>query len=140
MIKIIETKDFDLLKKLDQECFASDYPYSFSSKEKWYILYKNNYPVAFGGFKIIKNKCYLLRAGVLYDYRGRGYHTKLIRRRVKEASKLKLKEVISYTSIDNYASFNNLIREGFNLYRWRRELGGKKRREMIFLWFKLKIN
>lgn len=139
ILRPAKSTDVELLQELDAQCFPTDYSYSFSVKEFWWIAYDKNVPVGFAGFKFYKKRCSFLRAGVLPEYRGKGIHKKFILTRILAAQKMGAEEIVTYTSLSNYRSFNNLVRLGFNLYRWKKELGGKKRKEYIFLWFKLKL-
>ncbi len=59
---------------------------------------------------------YLRRTGVLKPFRGKGLQRALIDCRDREAKRLGLKEVVTYTARDNYPSANNLIRCGYELY------------------------
>ena len=79
---------------------------------------------------------YLIRAGVLPTYRGKGIQKKLIRVRERKARSLGWKWLISDT-YNNPASTNNLIACGFKMYLptkfyagegtiyWRKKLGEK---------------
>lgn len=134
-------KNRDILQALDRICFDSDYPYNFtkSQLEYWWIAYDGKKPIGFAGFRIKDKTAIFQRAGVLESYRNNGIHKKFINLRIKYARLLNLTEIITYTSVDNKNSFNNLVRRGFNLYKWKEEAGGQAEKITIFLWFKLEI-
>ncbi len=68
---------------------------------------------------------YLRRTGVLRQYRGQGVQRALIACRDREAKRLGIKENVTYTAKDNFASANNLIRCGYELYTPQCEYGLK---------------
>lgn len=60
--------------------------------------------------------CYLSSTVVLPEFRGKRLQRRHIKARLAEAKKQGCKQVVTYTHLKNYASANNLIKEGFLLY------------------------
>lgn len=103
----------DLIWELDRECFPGDSPY-WNDSALWWVVY-DPHPVAFAGLLPMDDFGFLCRAGVLPSHRGQGLQRELIKRRLKEARRLGLKMVITYTMF-NPASANSLIACGFRMY------------------------
>jgi GNAT superfamily N-acetyltransferase len=102
---------------MDRLCLPSDAPCCLHDA-KWWVAKVEGVTAAYGGAKVLlgENVAYLCRAGVLSQFRGQGLQLALIRRRVRWARGLGLREVITDTSLDNVASSNNLMKAGFRLY------------------------
>lgn len=124
-----------LVQQLDREIFPEDEAISpFDLEEStWFVLSKETLLcvyaacdkrtavqryVGFGGVRKLtyENSAILTRAGVAEDVRGRGLHRVLIQARIDWAKSRQLDSIITYTSVDNHASSNNLIDLGFKLY------------------------
>ncbi len=94
----------------------------------WWIAYSDGQPVAFASlYKYPDNPttAFLSLCGVLPSHRGLGLQRRLVQARVAKAKKLGIKRIISYTSIDNAPSANNLFSCGFRIYVPRWEWGVK---------------
>ena len=87
----------------------------FKSNRDWWVVISGNRIVAYCGCLYSDGVCIFVRAWVHADYRGRGLQRKMIRQRIK-AARRDCTTAITYTTADNYASANNLIKEGFLLY------------------------
>lgn len=111
----------DDIAYLDKLCFApNDAKIDFETPTAWWMVYDKDQPVAYGGVRRSAQWLdwgYLCRAGVDPKYRGHGLQRKLIRLRVKFARQRGWDGLITDTSCDNIRSSNNLIAEGFKLFR-----------------------
>jgi GNAT superfamily N-acetyltransferase len=132
-----QCKDTLLLKELHQACFPYDAHPNYT-EGYWYIVGDERQPLAFAGLQHSvrwQDTGYLVRAGVLPEYRGCGIQQLLIRVRERKARALGLKWCITST-YKNTPSANNLIRCGYLLYDptipwgakgtlyWKRDLHG----------------
>ena len=121
--KVSGIKEEDTLRELQDQCFGPKLYYP-TSKGLWWIVYnENNKPVGFAGLKILQYKeSYLCRAGILKEARGNNLQVRLIKIREKAAKRLDCNLIVTDTSKENFASANNLIKAGFQLYdpvyRW----------------------
>ncbi len=109
-----------IIGSLDKEIFPCDRRVAMKSLDVAYWLARvDNTPAGFSAAKFLPetNLVYLLRAGVLPTFRGRGIHDKLIDVRLRWARRLGATSVITYTLTDNVSSSNNLFDHGFRLYR-----------------------
>lgn len=105
---------------LDRLCFAPTDAKVEIEPGAWWLTYDGERPVAYAGVRRSAQWLdwgYLMRAGVDPEYRGRGLQRKLIRTRVKFARARGWHGLITDTSYDNIRSSNNLIAEGFKLFR-----------------------
>lgn len=117
-ITIRKVKKINLVALLDAQVFdyEQDSPVALEGVH-WWVAFDKETPVAYAGVKITSERvAFLCRAGVLPSHRGKGLQAKLIRVRVAWAKRQGVKQVITYTVLDNPASSNNLIRCGFRLY------------------------
>lgn len=115
------------LNALDAQIFTDCSPYPKDDCYWWIVSNGKQDPVAFAGLKPLnglnKGMGFLCRAGVLPTARGNGLQRRLIKVRVSMARRIALKEVITYTSRENYRSAANLLRSGFRFYRPSQEWG-----------------
>lgn len=122
-----KSTDLNLIKALHVICFPYD---EFEEKPNtiWWVGFHDEQPVCFAGLTVYNNgrdQCgYLIRGGVQPSYRGQNLQMRLIKTREKEAKKLGLKELVTYTVLDNLPSSNNLIKCGFRLYSPSEQWGG----------------
>ena len=92
----------------------------------WWIMYDGPKPIGFAGvYKSAQwaGTGYLCRAGVLYEYRGKGLQKRLIRVREKKARQLGFSHLVTDT-YENPPSANNLIKCGYKTYLPRTPWGG----------------
>lgn len=118
------SKDYDLISELDHQIFNPSEDDLLShyilKRSTWWIAKLNNKAVGFCGVRILPSEpygAYLVRAGVLKRYRGRGVHRRLLQVRVNWARRNKIEELVTYTVPSNHPSMNNLIRAGFTTYK-----------------------
>ena len=89
----------------------------FRNNRTWFVMLEDFKIIAYCGMVNLNNiDCYFNRAWVGSKHRGMGIHKLLIKKRITEARRKKLKCVVTFTLIDNCASSNNLFRMGFKLY------------------------
>lgn len=93
------------------------------NREWWVMLDEMSRIVAYCGSIYSKGICIFNRAWVKKEYRGQGIHLKMIKIRLKSASSFN-KIAITYTTLDNFPSANNLISCGFRLYLPEYSYGG----------------
>ncbi len=107
------------LDQLDRKCFPQDEPWDAKERAYWWLARWDGVEAGFAGILEVDGgqTGFLCRAGVLPEFRGNGIQRRLIQERVRFARSHGYKQVITYTSIDNTASSNNLIACGFVLYQ-----------------------
>ena len=128
-VKIFRTFDFFTIVKLNDVIFPSD-PLHYHQYGHYWLVKDGKENIGFCAMHFLVNTgehdtVFLSRSGVYSRYRKNGIGKRLIRTRLKEAKKLGAKFAISYT-IDNVASSNNLISQGFRLYNPHYQYGGDK--------------
>jgi len=109
-------KNLMILREMDDTCFPEDSyaPLGLRKYSWWFVYDENNKAVAYAVGCSKKDKSYFLaRAGVLPEQRGQNIQQILINERVNMAKSLGLKNVITYTSINNPPSIKNLKKCGF---------------------------
>lgn len=107
-----------ILKQLHSEFFRLDELIEFDSGS-WWIAYDGTKPIGFCGVNASsswRKTGYMCRAGVKWDYRGLGLHRRLIQVRVRYAKKQAWTHLVTDTT-DNCSSANNLIANGFRMYK-----------------------
>lgn len=115
----------DTIKELDALCGLAAYSkIEPSEKGDWWLVYKNDEPVAYAGMTqstFAHDYGYLKRAGVLPNHRGKGLQRRLIKVRERKAKQYNWRALITDTTA-NPASSNSLIRCGYFLfepeYKW----------------------
>jgi RimJ/RimL family protein N-acetyltransferase len=112
--KILNEQAYNQLKELDAKVFYGCNN-EFKKNRDWWVVLDNGNIIAYCGCLYSYSICIFVRAWVHYDYRGKGLHGKMIKSRINAAKK-NCKSVITYTTHDNSASANNLIKNGFKLY------------------------
>lgn len=118
----------DVLHRIDSVCFPCDYKADYD-RGQWWLVWDGPTPVAFAGAYIHApdKYCYLYRVGVLSTHRGHGLQRRLIRVREQWGREQgDIKGFYTYTTSDNLASANNLIRSGYRLFIPSRRWGGKR--------------
>ena len=119
-------KYLNILNELDDKIFPDDDRAKKQGSYWWIAFNKNKEPIGFGGLRIFFGKiATFTRAGVLKEYRGKGIHKRLIRVREKMARKLGIQKIVTYVAKFNLDSANNLIKDGFQLYKPSYEYGLK---------------
>lgn len=110
----------NIIAPMDREIFPIDRKVPIKSLDVAYWLVRvDGVPAGFAAAKYLPTHqmVYLMRAGVLPDFRGRGIHDRLISVRLRWARRLGAEAVITYTLVENVNSSNNLFDKGFRLYR-----------------------
>ena len=120
------TSKLKYVKYLDKKIFYQDQPYEDYENAYWFLVYINKKPIAFAGISIHGDIGYLARCGVSKKYRGKRIQEYLIDARLKIAKLCKIKHVRTYTSLDNYASINSLLKFGFRIVEPTQELSNGK--------------
>jgi GNAT superfamily N-acetyltransferase len=129
--KTLDARLYELVQIMDKNIFFGCANEFKINREWWVILNDSNKVIAYCGSIYSEGICIYIRAWVRKDNRGKGLQKKLINIRYKAALK-NSHTVITYTTIDNYPSANNLISQGFKLYFPEYAYGGK---EMLY-WIK----
>lgn len=131
MIQIRKTTNLLLLRRLDLKLFGKDVDKLELKDHVYWLAICDDKIAGYAGIQLDKeidgtSFGYLCRAGVLKPFRGRGIQRLLIQARDEEARKRGYVMNITYTADWNTASANNLIREGYTLYRpeWRYGIRG----------------
>jgi len=105
------------LSVLHKKCLPYDKTFDFS-QGYWWLATQDGVDCGFAGliYSPWWSDCgYLIRCGVLPDYRGQGLQKKFIRVRIRQAKALRLRWLITST-FDNPASANSLISCGFKMF------------------------
>jgi GNAT superfamily N-acetyltransferase len=114
-MRILRRDDYEIIRDIDAECFPDDARHDGKGDINWLVM-SGRMPVGFASLRINTDRQmgFLCRAGVLPNYRRRGIHAKLIKKRVAYAKRIGLCYVATYTL--DFIAANNLIRCGFLLY------------------------
>ena len=119
MSRVRITRDRDLISRLDEATFPGE-PLGERSLRlsTWWIATIEGEPVGHAGCRVVDDgvSVYLNRAGVLSAARGHGIQRALIQARLRWGRRRGIKYFVTYTSLDNPRSANNLIQCGFRLY------------------------
>jgi GNAT superfamily N-acetyltransferase len=105
------------LSVLQKKCLPYDNAYD-TTNGTWWIATKDGMDIGFAGLICSPwwSDCgYLVRCGVVADYRGLGLQKKFIRVRIRQAKTLKMNWIVTST-YDNPASANSLISCGFKMF------------------------
>jgi GNAT superfamily N-acetyltransferase len=105
------------LLELQNKCLPYDKAYD-TTNGTWWIATKDGLDIGFAGLICSpwwSDCAYLIRCGVLPDYRGHGLQKKFIRVRIRQAKTLKMNWIVTST-YDNPASANSLISCGFKMF------------------------
>ena len=95
----------------------------FQFNREWWIMLDEGEIVAYCGSIYSKGICIFNRAWVKKSHRGQGIQRRMIKTRLKAASTF-CHIAITYTTLDNFPSANNLINCGFRLYLPEYSYGG----------------
>lgn len=106
---------------IDRELFPDDTPHDFGPDRVW-VAVDAGAVVGFACARVLmaRRVVYLSRVGVRAAYQRRGLAHALLRARMRWARDMAARghvdRVITYTSAENVASMNNLIKGGFRMY------------------------
>lgn len=119
----------DSIRRLDRRCFPADDPVVLTGAW-WWVAYDGATPVGYAGLKPEGGDRYsLVRVGVLAAYRGCGLGRRLLKVRMALARRLSKHGVLkTYVWANNPESANNLIRQGFRVYR-----NSRRTRDFVYL-------
>jgi hypothetical protein len=95
----------------------------FQFNREWWVMLDEGEIVAYCGSIYSKGICIFNRAWVKKSHRGQGIQRRMIKTRLKAASTF-CHIAITYTTLDNFPSANNLIDCGFRLYLPEYSYGG----------------
>ena len=95
----------------------------FQFNREWWVMLDEGEIVAYCGSIYSKGICIFNRAWVKKSHRGQGIQRRMIKARLKAASTF-CHIAITYTTLDNFPSANNLINCGFRLYLPEYSYGG----------------
>jgi GNAT superfamily N-acetyltransferase len=120
MITIRKTKDiFAIDKSLTRhlwDFWGVPKPDWTTSKSYWWYGYDKYGWMAYAALRVHdEESMYLGPTYVKQEYRGKGIQNKFLAKRIAFAKELGFKKLLSSTSIDNYPSSNNLIKNKFYL-------------------------
>jgi GNAT superfamily N-acetyltransferase len=106
-----------ILNQIDKRLF-DDSPLAMKEGSYWWLAYCGKEVVGFAGLTYYPqlSSAFLSRVGVLPEYRGLGLQRRFIKARERQSVKDGYFRIVSYTSYDNVASANNLIKCGYRLY------------------------
>jgi GNAT superfamily N-acetyltransferase len=113
--KVNNARLYEQLKVLDAKVFfgCGD---EFKNNRDWWVIEHANKIIAYCGCWYRDGVCMFCRAWVQQDYRGRGLHHRMINIRINAAKKIN-HTPITYTTVNNFKSANNLIKHGFLIYQ-----------------------
>ena len=117
-VDLREPANVTMLCYLQKKILPSDSIYKPDRWHWWIVYTEDGKPVGFAGLvrSIAWNDTgYLCRAGVMYEYTGKGLQKRLIKVRQAQAKKLGWNWLITDTT-NNPASSNSLISCGFRIY------------------------
>lgn len=112
------------LKELHKLTFPHDSEPPWEQGD-WWLAFDGTKPIGFCGGQRYNDQCYyLVRAGVLESFRGRGLQRRMVRVRLARAAQLGCYAVWTYCTADNLRSAN-VLRHYFKLGTPHRRWGGK---------------
>ncbi len=134
-------EDFDSLIVLHDDAFEGGLDaIPELDRGQWWLLWTDSSPIGFCGIhpsRVYKRTGYLCRAGIDFEYRGRGLHKRLISVRERWAKKNGMDWMITDTHLHNCASSNALIRAGYRLWKPRKRQLWASYRNALYWWKKL---
>ena len=136
-ITIRKTRDTELLAVLNSRIFIFEHEYLGWELEAstWWIAWIDGMPAGFAGVRKLasdEDTWYLSRSGVLYAARGRGIQKRMIKARERHAKAHGGKTMLTYTSCENPASMNSLIKCGYKTYMPPNRWGSMKPHEVYW--------
>ena len=122
-VSIVATPDdpgklLGVVARLDATIFPADVRETLPGRYWWLAFTASGRAVGYAGLGVIDGGeyGYFCRAGVLATHRNRGLHRRLIAARMRQAKRLGMRGVITYTAVGNSASINALLSRGFKSY------------------------
>lgn len=118
------TKDYEALRAMHARFFPGEDIRDFTKDKCWFIMNDQGRRVGFCSLRVCaEDTVFFSRIGV--SEKGHGHHRKAISYRLKWAKRNGYKWVVTYASVDNYASIANLIKLRFELYEPEYDYAGK---------------
>lgn len=108
----------ETLAALDASLFPEDEPYPKDGSYWWVAEDNDGQAVGFAGLKklaTVPGAAFLCRCGVLQQGRGLGLQRRFMWARERQAKRLGVERLVSYTARENYQSANNFIACGYKL-------------------------
>lgn len=113
---VLNEHAYDSLRMLDQHIVFPGCNNEFQKNREWWVMQDvSGMIIAYCGCLLSQGVCIFVRAWVHSSVRGKGLQRKMIKARIKTAKET-CQVAITYTTKDNIASINNLIKEGFLIY------------------------
>lgn len=130
------TKDVRKVAAMHKELMPGDPVLAYGKDVVNWILYDKGKAVGFCSVKRCSSRgeLFLSRAAIATQYRGLGLHRRMIKARIKWAKENGFRHIVTYTSLENPRSSNNLVRCGFSLFHPADYWAGK---EMLYFYFQL---
>lgn len=122
------------LIRMESICFGTLFSQDYRDDSWWWFAYEKKCPVGFIGISKRRSHFVLELTGVDPDYRGRGYHKRLMAAAIRFCRSEGATKIVTYCGNTNLRSANNMIEAGFRLY-----LPGRKWGLKDGLYFKLKL-
>jgi GNAT superfamily N-acetyltransferase len=120
-IAIRRTTDLETVLELDRQCLPHDQPMDPDTVEQsvwWLATCDEHGAVGYGGvYAGIEGQHWLVRAGVLPPFRGRGLQGRLLKARVSHWRHSAVPRLLTYVADWNRASSRAVIRAGLRPYR-----------------------
>jgi len=111
-----ETVDTDQITELNVHFFPYS-PWLEFENTHWFIAYDGGAPwtnpMAFAGVQFLEGEAFLCRCAVGPQFRNKGLQRTFIRKRTQLCAANGIKNIYTYTSVDNVASMRNLISNKF---------------------------
>jgi len=108
-------KEYITTLKMMHLCCFGKCPEPDYEDNHWWLVYDDEYPIAFSGIDIVDNQAVFVRAGVLPDWRGNKLQIKMAKSRIAYAKRKKCICCKTYT-MNNPASEKSLVAVGFEKY------------------------
>lgn len=120
MFQIFQTSNIDAVERMHKLSMPKDHFDNEPGSVHWLIKLKDGTlkQVGFASLRPVygENAVFLSAAGVIKEMRGHGLQRKLIHVRCRWARAHGFKWALTYTMKDNYFSYRNLQKCGFELY------------------------
>lgn len=143
IVRVRESSAYSVVAELDKAIFEpfgdALMPMRNIRRNTWWLAKDTrNAPIGFAGLRVLTDEpdtIFLSRAGVLPKFWGKGVHPRLLQTRLAWARRHNCKHAITFTTVSNIPSSNNLIRAGFRLYD--PQYGWAGRAGILYWWLDL---
>lgn len=121
-VRRAKASEMAAIQDMDAECFPEDHSPEFQSAW-WWVAEDRGSLVGYAGAAFLTSgDGYLCRAGVLPEARGQGIQKGLIHARLKWYRRAGTERVVTYVSVENLPSLNNLYSCGLRAYDYNQGL------------------